>query len=186
MSQSAESQRENREYYKNLKRCVRCHEKDAYTLIGRSYCFSCTQKEKEYGRIRYQNGKESRTKRVSELQSARVANGLCPRCGRPQDKQGRKLCERCAALKRKTREKNRPNDSVTRQDMTDRSYEGYCYKCGKPSKEGLNLNFQPYRLCEKCWQDAVKAAEKGRAAARLKYDFSGFWKNGFPIPRKDK
>lgn len=185
MSQSAESQRECRSYYKSIQRCVRCHKKDAYTMNGRSYCAECAEKERDRSKKRYEHDKERRSKRAKELKEERMSNGLCYRCGRPQDKEGRGLCKRCAAMKRETKRRNAPEDAITIQERIERSYDGFCYKCGKTTKKGLNQNFQSYRLCEKCWQDACKAAEKGRQSERQKYDMWGFWRNGCPTPRKD-
>ena len=180
MSESAERQKQYAKYYKDRNRCVRCHKQDAYTLNGRSMCAECVEKDREYSKIRYKNGKQRHRETILALRSDRLSKGLCYICGKPQDKVGRKTCEKCAAKERARYFSRKDPSTLYHQETLDRASDGFCYRCGNPVKTGLTVDFKPYKICEKCWQDNVKAAEKGRATQLQKYDMSGFATNGFP------
>lgn len=184
MGQSAESQREIAAYYKSQNRCVRCHKQDAYTLAGRSYCFECAEKDRIYSKMRYARGKERKRERTRELVAERKAAGICYRCGRLPSRPGIGMCAKCAARKSEIRRRNQPDEHLTLQDKKERSYEGFCYHCGEPVRDGLTLSFQPYRVCQKCYENIIKAGELGRTAARALYDFHSFWRGGAPTPRR--
>ena len=166
-------------YYKNRHRCVRCHKQDAYTLSGRSYCAECCEKERLRGKLRYPADKGRRSRRAATLKAERLENGLCPECGGPQDKPGRQMCESCAARKRERRRvKREAAGCETLTSMRERSYDGFCYHCGKPVKVGVTFAHEPFRVCEQCYQNTVAAAAKGRAAMRAKYTVIQDWTGG--------
>ena len=181
MSQSAESQRRIAQYYKSLKRCVRCHKQDAYTLNGRSYCFECAEQSRRYSKEKYQKVKEKQVDWKKKLREERLSKGLCYICGRPQDKAGRKCCELCAAKDRIRYQSHRKPGTLSHQEALDRVNDSLCYRCGNPIKQGLTADLKPYKVCERCWQDNVKAAQKGKEAMERKYDMSGFALVGHPI-----
>ena len=88
-----------RELCKRNKLCVRCREKDAYTMAGRFYCYECSEKNKEILRAYYAKNKQKYYEYNKNRAEKLAENKLCPRCGKP-NKSKFKTCEMCRAQKR--------------------------------------------------------------------------------------
>lgn len=50
---------------------------------------------------------------------------------------------------------------------------GSCYKCGQPVKTGTTRwGGEPFKVCERCYEDSVRAAAKGREQFQEVYGFT--------------
>lgn len=135
-------------YFRKLNRCGRCGKKDSNTLLGRSLCFECEEKNRLYSKKHYKKyGNPSVKKRYENLKK----EGICVDCRKRKAFPGRVRCEICLIKdKQKQAEYKR---SLSRDAV---KYIGYCVKCCKePVVDGFSL-------CETCLEKTRKAAEKGR------------------------
>lgn len=163
---------ERYEYLKSQHRCVRCRTQDAYTLSGRAFCAECAEKRSVRQRLKYrEDSGASEKQRQRKIRIEREQNGMCTRCGKRPSISGRKMCAKCTAYSRRHDEERRVRDGApSLQQRLERPADGKCWCCGKPTKPGLNQNFMPYRVCERCYQNAAEAAAKGRESIRKTYD----------------
>jgi ribosomal protein S14 len=79
-----------------LQRCVRCGEKDAYTMVGKQLCYECTEKCKEYAKIYYHSHIQQSKIKMRERYDRLKANGICVQCGKEKAFFGTK-CKMCRA-----------------------------------------------------------------------------------------
>jgi ribosomal protein S14 len=84
------------ETMKTLQRCVRCGEKDAYTMVGKQLCYECTEKGKEYAKVYHQNHLEQSKIKMKERYEKLKADGICVQCGKQKAFFGTK-CKMCRA-----------------------------------------------------------------------------------------
>lgn len=143
--------------HKHLKRCVRCGKTDAFTLIGRSYCGDCCEKNREYYRKYYlEKEKDKKAQKSKKLREERKSNHLCAKCGKPLPENYDKKhtsCEKCRAKIRLEAEKRRrKNGILSRQD----SNLGMCTRCHK--KTPLNGK----KVCAECYEYLCKSVEHAR------------------------
>lgn len=75
-------------------RCVECNAQDERTLSGKTRCAVCAARLSD---------------RVKEKYKLRLKEGLCPSCGAPTDRPGRKLCSVCAEKNKKNYQKFKAN-----------------------------------------------------------------------------
>lgn len=167
-----EYQRALRQSWREKGYCTRCGKRDAYTLSGRRCCFECAEKSRERYRTRTEAQKETASQKRAETsktqRDSRAASGLCPGCGKvPQP--GYKWCAHCRGLIRKRGRKvynkkhpNRPFDGkIPRMEWP---LYGACCVCAKPLDGTLTVSGTPSKMCASCYENSVKAAEKGREA----------------------
>jgi len=155
-------------FWKKRKRCVLCHQKDAFTMNGRTYCAECTDRLAKYRRKAYEKGGAAINAARKEERARRRENGLCSGCGKPLETGSQyTLCGKCRAycrqLKNKQRERQGEKQTLRRVDRADL---GLCYGCGAPVKEGVKTDGTPYRLCDRCYQNAVKGFALARQALK--------------------
>ena len=98
--------------------CLRCGQ--ASPVPGRLFCEPCAEKRRKASRIRdakrraagksrYTDPAKERTRkrqRYHQQTAERLAQGLCPKCGKEELAPGRRLCDPCGA-KRRTAERAR-------------------------------------------------------------------------------
>ena len=159
----------------------------------RSLCELCAEKRRKaerardakrraLGQKRYTNPEKERTrnrKRYQQQTAERLAQGLCPKCGKEELPPGRGLCESCGGKRRKA-ERARymkakasgklyggKDPNLCRRIARERSKQrfharldvGLCTRCGhRPLVEGGTT-------CEVC-SDARRAAEREQYGAR--------------------
>lgn len=166
-----------REYQRALRKswlekgyCTRCGKRDSYTMAGRHCCYDCAAKSRERYRTSPDDKKEAASQKRAETDKARRDSrseaGLCPGCGKvPQP--GYKYCVHCRGLirkrGRKVYDKSHPNrpfgGKIPRMEWP---LYGACCICAKPLDGTLTVSGAPSKMCASCYENAVKAAEKGR------------------------
>lgn len=117
------------EYNKLHQRCARCGTQDAYTMIGRSYCAVCAEKNCAESKKYYEEHKKQSIAKAKERVDAWRKAGLCTRCGKKPAELGRSMCVQCA-------QKARDSDRKLRQKRGAISNEkaralGLCRRCRK-------------------------------------------------------
>ncbi len=153
-----QDRKDSRDTYYWLKahhRCTRCWKQDAYTLKGKIYCYECTEKRKEEYSLNKQKHAERHKSYIFNL----INKGLCPRCRKPTDRQG-KICTECLAKRRvQTKAKDierRRKKQIENNINFPRGENGFCYLCNKrPAMDGR-------KLCSECYDKICANAAKGR------------------------
>ena len=144
--------KENRAYKHRRKRCVRCGEIDAFTLAGRQSCAVCCEKQAEY----YEQNRERIKAQRKERAAWYKANGICPRCGKPNDSNF-ESCAECRDKKKFYQRIRRQKMNVPSEVNWPRGDNGICYICNKrPKVEGK-------RVCEICCGKLMASLEKANA-----------------------
>lgn len=140
----SKNRKENRQYLKKIGMCVRCGKNKAEP--NKTLCYECIGKESDsyYASERTEEQKERDRNRKRELAEERIANGICPKCGKYKSDNGG-ICKKCKAYLRQYRNKNRHD--ITR---SERPNYGICYICGE------NPVMEDKKVCEKCYQDRIR------------------------------
>ena len=141
-SKNAEA-RESYRYYREHRICISCRCERA--VRGSVYCLGCREKKRERERNRYkmmsEAEKEERRAKVriyhKQLRAKRLAQGICPHCGRRKLAEGKAACPICAAKRNALQRKRRGGGVRAVWEL-----EGRCRNCGEPVVPG-------YKLCEK-------------------------------------
>lgn len=142
-------------YFKMNKRCVRCGKQDAYTLIGKSRCFECAEKNKEYARLHHKKHRETDNSKMRDRVSKLKEQGVCIDCGVREAVKGRTRCRNCLIKNSKAVKNKKGRIART----TTYYYEGLCWLCCKnPTASG-------YGLCEDCLERARKRITKAQRMA---------------------
>ena len=118
--------------------CRDCGKEDAYTMVGKTYCAECTEKNrkaKEIARLDPER-KAKMLEQHKAMQEHRKTNGLCPICGRPVS-DGHVWCSKCRAKNRNYLYKRRHEKGQRTWD--ERTSGENCFLCGKPVVEGKKL-----------------------------------------------
>lgn len=140
---------ERAEYFAKNQRCKRCGAKDAYTIVGRSLCYECAEKNRKYSKKHYEkygNGMKARYDRLK-------AEGICCDCGKRKAEPNRTRCAQCLV-------KN--NRSAKKTQGKSQRITGYCWLCNKrPTTQGTGL-------CEVCLPRARERIKKAQTAAEAK------------------
>lgn len=152
MSITAEDYR----FYKKLQTCVVCHRQDAYTLAGRSVCATCAERHNQAGLKYNEAHRETINQAARDRTASRKLAGLCTRCGKRKPMNGRAMCDVCLARKRRQRRRRIEGTKIPR---SERNWYGLCTICCRPVKEGLTTADRPYKLCERCTENRVKASK---------------------------
>ena len=144
--------------------CRYCKRQDAYTLNGRVLCAKCAERERESQRKRRarDGGKKNRDMVTAQRDAGR-ADGLCTYGGTRKPRDGRRLCDVCAAKHRQ-----RVHDRKVAKGINwPRGANGYCWQCNKrKAVEGK-------RLCEMCLAVLLANGEKGREKSREGHIWKG-------------
>lgn len=147
---SPEERTSEHNYREMLKRnhlCTRCHQQDAYTLVGRSMCAECTARQKERSAKNYSCHKDEINQQRREKYSQMKLKDVCPRCGRKKLGLGDKVLCTCCRKKdalRKHKELSLKGVNLPRGD------NGICWQCNK------NKVMDGYRLCPECYGKLVE------------------------------
>lgn len=157
MTSSEKGSKEYNSYYykkkKALQVCVSCGQQDARTIIGRTRCYECFLKQKESSK-KYRQTEKYKTKDKERYKKDKE-NGMCIQCHKRKPDPGYATCSRCLARKKAYRMKRK----LKTFDTTDATYCGLCWQCKKrPILEGK-------KLCENCYNIAVKNIKKGQESA---------------------
>lgn len=150
----------DREYRDLLHRnhlCRYCKRQDAYTLSGHVLCAECAENEREGQRKRREadGGKKNRD-RVKAQRDAWRADGMCTYCGKREPRDGRKLCDICAAKHRQRVHDRRLATGIN----WPRGANGYCWQCNK------NKAIEGKGLCPDCFEVATANVKKGAEKSR--------------------
>lgn len=153
---------ENYHYYKGRNRCVWCHKQDAFTLNGRTYCADCIEKAHSYRKKWEAKNSVEISLKKKNLRAERADAGLCTKCGIKLPDNHYKMCSSCRAYNtRRKREEMQRKGMMTITMKQERSWDGFCYRCGNPVKQGETARGTPIRLCEQCYESLVDAGKKG-------------------------
>lgn len=134
-----------RQWYIEHGICVACGQQDAFP--GRQKCPKCLEKA-TLSNIKYRSLERERTyyPRRKEKRMARIADGLCPQCGRPA-KVGQ-LCLECYAKKCRRREAEKTERAQRGDPRKARVNNGKCYFCEAQALTGK-------RVCAKHYADIL-------------------------------
>lgn len=127
-----------RQWYIEHKICVSCGQRDAFN--GRQKCPECLEKA-TLSNIKYRSLERERGyyPRRKEKREARIAEGLCPNCGKPAVKG--QLCFECYIKKQRKHEKEKEARLQREDPRRVRVENGMCWFCEKPVLVGM-------RVCE--------------------------------------
>ena len=128
--------------YKGMTRCIYCRAIQNAAAVERKRLHPFTQEQREAKRVYSMS-----------IRAERKRKGLCPRCGKPHNN-GKINCERCNAQSRASQKRRREREGlISRAIAAD---IGLCSLClRKPAVKGK-------KLCESCYEKAVKRAENAR------------------------
>lgn len=138
-------------YLKAVNRCIRCLERDAYTMNGRALCADCAEwnnnRVKKYQTV----NREKLRERNAERYRTRKELGLCPQCGRSKDHNGKSpFCKRCKAMRRNTDRRNYGSPYLRCK---------WCDNMPEPGKAYCRECLDKLARKKKEWWDSVKKAE---------------------------
>ena len=143
----------NKETYEWLKEhhlCTRCKKQDSYTLIGRAICYECALKRREYGKKRYRDNVKKNPDYNKERYNNYKKQRICTTCHKRQAQEGHIECSVCLGKHKKYYYEHK----VKSCDREDAIANGMCYTCLKEKvKPG-------YKVCERCYENLVKASQK--------------------------
>ena len=135
--------KELRKFCKENQICLRCYEKDAYTMNGRTYCSKCADILAKYKRETVDKCKRNEQRKA--LRQKHIENHECAVCGiKLQENYTYKLCERCRG---KSQNKWAKQHSET---YMQRGLYGICWQCNKEKA------IEGKRLCENCYNKQLK------------------------------
>lgn len=149
-------QKSDREFWKAHHLCVRCHQKDAFTLNGRAECADCREKSRQRYRDWRLQGDLTQIRGIeaeyrNKFKQKRKEAELCTYCGKNPPVQGFSWCKYCQA-KRSNWHKKRyveTNGGYIRDLLL--ADESICKRCFKqPRVPGK-------KLCEKCLAQTLEA-----------------------------
>lgn len=136
------------EYRKARHKCTVCGTKDAYTEMGRARCGSCAEKhleaQKKYEKNESECQIERRNERRREKYAERLAAGVCTRCGKRPQWEGRTVCKNCNARRNRISKKHREKNGVISRDKA--AELNLCFRCLKDER------VEGYQLCRECYE----------------------------------
>ena len=150
--------------------CRQCGETDAYTLMGRTYCAQCAEKNAAAKQNERDRKPGTNAQNVRKCREKRRAEGRCDRCGKPKSDDGYVLCGRCRGITRKQARERRIENGVN----FPRGANGYCWQCNK------RMAATGYKLCEECLaaKRRVCADLNGRPRENQNHVWRQTWKRG--------
>ena len=138
-------QRENRAFYKSMRRCIICQRQDAYTLAGRVRCEACSEKARAYNNAYLHENRDRYNEAARDKYAERKKAGKCVNCGADMHGDPHSRCEKCRA-----------KDAARHRKGNPKGVNGMCSVCGKnPAMEGK-------KVCPSCYRNCCEAAAKGR------------------------
>lgn len=149
-----ECARQNREWKKEQHKCVRCGKQDAYTLIGRSYCYECCEYDKNHPRS--ERVRENNNARQREQYHKCIELGICPTCKKRKATDGYKNCPICRSKKARKRLEYQHANGTIPQELMDGTT--YCSICAKPLNEDNRIKDK--KICKRCYQSSLKNLSK--------------------------
>lgn len=148
--------KEREDYYKKIGRCTRCGNQDAYTLNGKTLCYDCNCKNKEYSKKHHERYRTKDNEKMRERTKTLRKQGLCIDCGKRRAKNNRVRCEQCLLKNNKMvkAHKNRVN-----RDMV--KYMDICYLCCKnPIVEGHKVCTQCLNKCRERQKNVTETSKR--------------------------
>ena len=118
--------------------CVMCGKEDAFTMVGRSRCSECAERNNQNKRKNY--NREWHRARYDD----RKANGLCVDCGKPALEGHVRCAYHCEQRSKSTKAwLKRAQEEAGVNDP--RGGNGYCYRCNKEKQ------LPGMKVCQKCY-----------------------------------
>ena len=140
-----------RQWYIEHKICVSCGQHDAFN--GRQKCPECLEKatlnNMKYRSLERERGYYPRRKAKRE---ARIAEGLCPNCGKTAVKG--QLCLECYVKHQKQHEKEKQQRALRGDPRRERIKKGLCWFCDSPSLKEM-------KVCQKHYDDIQARFHRG-------------------------
>lgn len=135
--------KERREWYLSHGICPHCGRNDLQK--GYKLCLECRTAHNDRRRANYKP-EENQSERHKALRERRIAEGLCPKCGKRKPDTGYKTCSVCRAKDRAAglRQSRRQGRITTEQRVS--GY--YCYHCSAELPE-----WRESKLCDDCLQE---------------------------------
>lgn len=107
-------------------------------MSGRQKCPECMYKQTmnnmKYRSLEYERGRYAKRK---EQRSARIAQKLCPNCGRPA-KHGQ-LCTECYIKKQRVHQREKEQRIQRGDPRRIRAENGMCWYCDSPAMDGKKV-----------------------------------------------
>lgn len=128
------------QYWRQKGRCTYCHEQDAYTMMGRSYCGECARKNRDAKREVYPIRSAEINLRDRTAYQERKEKRLCVKCAKPLEPGNNRV--RCLACTRKLS----IHDKLAVLDKPLRGDNGVCWMCNKREK------LPDKRCCAVCYE----------------------------------
>lgn len=155
--------KQRKEQRKSTGTCTICGKEDAYTMIGRSLCAECAERNNEQHKKRRGEGAEwvEREKlQHREKYNMRKRKHLCVMCGNVmRENYSFFRCEHCRQYGRYWYRKKSP-EKIGHSEAHNFNLCVWCIK--RPAAHG--------KLCEVCYPKSLKNIAKAQEAARLVID----------------
>lgn len=125
--------------------CRDCGKEDAYTMIGRTYCFDCAEKQR-LAKAKARKDPEKRQKMLDQhkaMTDRYESEHRCKTCGKKLSENYKyKNCERCRAKYRRALKKSREKIYGT---PNERGQNNICWQCNK------NIVMKGKKICAECY-----------------------------------
>lgn len=131
-------------WFREHKMCGKCGNQDAYTLIGRAYCYECSEKYNCNRPYQYNSQKQK------ERYNRRKENGICVKCGAKEAREGKTTCASCQSHCSQWR---------SNKCLTKKSKNNTCSRCAEELDGQINVYGEKSKLCSKCYEEAQKYLE---------------------------
>lgn len=140
----------DREKYDLLKKhhlCTKCKKQDAYTLMGRVYCYECGEKTKKRKKEWWEKKQKNEAEKALNRYYTLKEQHKCTNCGRKlENDYAYVLCVYCRNKQKRGRKKQ-PSKHLP---LELKNSGEYCWRCAKKKK------LYSRRLCEKCYFEQKK------------------------------
>lgn len=153
-----ECARENSQWKKERHLCVRCGKQDAYTLVGRTLCYECAEKQREYYHKCPRDKLNNRNLRERERYHKNIELGVCPKCLKQKEDDGYVHCSACRAKIRKSDTKYRQKKGVLPRCLLDGIDR--CAICGREEV------VDGHKVCSRCLENCRKSLKKASNTPR--------------------
>ena len=125
---------------------------------NRVYCYECNMKLSETKRKYWESRTVEQKKAISVYHknwyNERKEKGICVRCGRSTNNNGKTKCNECLAKTNRQQKQKHIQAGIISQE--ERGNGIYCYRCCKPVEN------KDEKLCESCKKKATENINKGR------------------------
>ena len=154
--------KEEYDFYKSLKICVRCHKNTAEP--HKIMCLECADKEKIADKKKREKNLEIVKAHDLDKYYRLKEQGICTYCKHRAAVPGKTKCVKCLAKIKAKRDLNRKDIS-----RSERVSYGICYICGK------DKIIDGHGVCEECYKVRIKAMDKCLNSRQA--GFNDYWKN---------